>query len=192
MGIYNKLHLTSVTSTMTPADRRAVKIWFHKDNISHYFTQFQYHPKLLQPKHCLASVSANRVINIHIFRDEMGSTLNKISHTHTHKCTHTPQREISWLLKYNYLTADCHLGRCLDRLFLSLLPPLCVCIFPYLLSLAIFSVLFFFSHQSSAFSETLLGRLHNVWCNLQVFSCCNFQRRLVRWIIKYAFVFPMK
>lgn len=113
-------------------------------------------------------------------------------HTHTHKYTHTPQREISWLLKYNYLTADCHLGRCLDRLFLSLLPPLCVCIFPYLLSLAIFSVLFFFSHQSSVFSETLLGRLHNVWCNLQVFSCCNFQRRLVRWIIKYAFVFPMK
>lgn len=68
--MYNKLHLRDVTSAMTPADR-TVKITSHllshKDNISHYFTCFQYNPMLLQPKHCLASLSANRVINIHIF-----------------------------------------------------------------------------------------------------------------------------
>lgn len=60
-------------------------------------------------------------------------------HTHTHKYTHTPQREISWLLKYNYLTADCHLGRCLDRLFF----PLSLCMY--------LSLSFEFSHILSLF-----------------------------------------
>lgn len=137
--MYNRLHLSAVTSVTTPTDRRTVKtsshLLSHKDNISHYFTCFQYNPMLLQPKHCLASVSANRVINIHIFTEMRWETHWRAHiHTHKRKYTHTPQREISWLLKYNYLTAGCHLGWCLDRLSSSL----SLCLFSVFLSILAF------------------------------------------------------
>lgn len=75
-------------------------------------------------------------------RDEMRDTLAS-AHSYTREGMRTPPRKISWLLKYNYLTAGCHLGRCLDRLFLSVLSrsfcccfctssvfPAAVCLFP--------------------------------------------------------------
>ena len=156
---------------MTPADMRIVKTsshsLSHKDNISNYFTCFQCNPVLLQPKHCLASVSANGVINIHIFT-EMRWETHWRAHIHTHKRNiRTPQREISWLLKYNYLTAGCHLGRCLDRLFF-VYHPLCLSVsslyFSWLQfspSLTVFSVSLF-SHPS-VLSETFAWRIQLCW-----------------------------
>lgn len=181
--MYNKLHLGDVTSPMTPADIRAVKIsshlLSHKDNISHYFTCFQYNPMLLQPKHCLASVSANRVINIHIFTQMRWETHWRAPiHTRKRKYTHTPRREISWLLKYNYLTAGCHLGRCLDRLFLSIflsifLSFLCIPLdfcFPrhWMYSLS-------FLHHLSSLKHCLADPTMPIWFNLQVFYWYHFQ-----------------
>lgn len=160
IGMYNKLHLSGVTSPMTPADIRIVKTSSHlllyKDNISHYFTCFRNNPVLLQPKHCLASVSANRVINIHIFTEMRWGT-HWQAHIHTHKRnTRTPQREISWLLKYNYLTAGCHLGRCLDRLFLSI-------ILSVFLSLLCISLDFSFSRCWLFFCLPLFSPICPLW-----------------------------
>ena len=50
---------------------------------------------------------------------EMSITEWAFTHTTKYRHTHTPQREISWLLKYNYLTAGCHLGWGLDYSCLS-------------------------------------------------------------------------
>lgn len=59
------------------------------------------------------------------------------TYSHTQEKVHAlPQREISWLLKYNYLTAACHLGRHLDRLFLSVFLPISFFLF-LILSLCI-------------------------------------------------------
>lgn len=193
--MYNKLHLSGMTSAMTPTDRRTVKISSHKDNISHYFTCFQYNPMLLQPKHCLASVSANRVINIHIFTKMRWET-HWWTHifTHTGGSTRTPQREISWLLKYNYLTAGWRLGWCLDRLFLSvfLIVFLFVfflfflCLFSAFLLILVFPVTECFPSSASFSPTTHLSSLKHcladpvmlIWFNLQVFYWHNFQYQL--------------
>ena len=82
-------------------------------NISHYFTSVQSNAMLVQQRHCLPSVSANRVINIRIFTEMRWETRRQAY-------IRTPQREISWLLKCNFSTAGSHLGRCLDRLLLSI------------------------------------------------------------------------
>lgn len=105
-------------------------------------------------------------------------------HTGEHTFTHTresTQGEISWLLKYNYLTAACHLGRCLDRLFLSVFLSV-----SFLLFLSLFlciSLDFSFPCRcmlspsyfcSSVLFEALLDRS----CNVDLIQFTNFQYQL--------------
>lgn len=160
--MYIILHLSSVTSPTTPSDIRTVKTSSHsvshKDNISLAFNITPcYSNQRTVLRLCpligsLIFISSQRWDEKHTGKPTF-THIRGSAHAHTH--THKPQREISWLLKYNYLTAGCHLGRSIDRYFSSLslclfLSSLCSWMFPPALFFYLFTNL---NILSSSFND---------------------------------------